>query len=260
MYDFYDLKPRHEPTPNLPTDAINYNGHWLDKEIEGFRTLTVSGRESLSRQINAPNKVGDGAIYLNSRLESRNIEVEFELKTNNITEFNTKIAKLNQILYVPNVPIYFNDDKLFRYTGSVVSIGLDKPLLTTKGKIEINCPDPFKYSTELNITGTNSVVKIMDSNLVYAQAPKRIDFIPITNISGLIISCMGKRIVFNEAISANARMVIDFKNLQIKVNGINRLMALDLSSNFSDFTIINGGIITFSVQGKYVIYYEVKRL
>lgn len=261
MYDFYDLKPRNEPVQQvLPTDAINYNGHWLDSEINGFRTLTVSGRESLSRQLNSPDSSGDGSIYLSSRLDSRKIEVEFELNTKTVTEFNLATTKLAAILYEPNVKILFNDDKNFHYVGSVTSYELDKPLLITKGKIEIECPDPFKYSEVRTLQLQSNVATVVDKDIIYPQLPKTIEFVPSANISSFWASCMSKKITLNETVAAGVKILLDFENLQVKVNDVSRLMSLDLNSNFSDFRIINGAVINFSNPGSYKIKYEVKRL
>lgn len=261
MYDFYDLNPRAEPSVQfLPTDAINYNGHWLDKEIAGFRTLTVSGRESFSRQVNAPDRSGDGAIYLSSRLEQRKIEVTFALQAKESTTFNNEMAKLLQILSAPNAKIVFNDDVSFYYKGSVTSFDLDKPLLTTKGKFEIECPDPYKYSDIRKVQGVEAAVTIHDDDILYPQTPKTLEFIPSSSISSFSVSSMGKKLTLYETVAANSRIMVDFENLQIKVNEVSRLMSVDLSSNFSDFTIMNGGIVTFNAVGTYTIKYEVKRL
>lgn len=260
MYDFYDLKPRNEPVQQvLPTDAICYNGHWLDTEINGFKTLTVAGRESLSRQINAPDSSGDGAIYLNSKLESRKIEIEFELKTTTTDEFNSSTERLKAILSVPNVKVVFNDDKSFHYVGSVVSLELEKPLLITKGKMEIECPDPYKYSDVKTLQIANQYGPINDTDIMYPQKPKTIEIIcnDLTNVS---VSCMGKKITLNESVSKGSKVVFDFDNLQVKVNEVSRLMSLDLSSNFSDFTIMNGAPISFPSSSSRKITYEVKRL
>ena len=38
----------------LPAEAMSYNGVYLENEIEGYRTLNVSGRELLSASIKVP--------------------------------------------------------------------------------------------------------------------------------------------------------------------------------------------------------------
>ena len=59
----------------MPLEAICYAGKWLDREIPEFETLVVEGRGGFERQINAPERVGDGSLYLNSRIKERKITV-----------------------------------------------------------------------------------------------------------------------------------------------------------------------------------------
>lgn len=97
MYDFRDLQPRAEPSSSLPLEAICYAGKWLDREIPEFETLVVEGRGGFERQINAPERVGDGSLYLNSRIKERKITVTFRLLCNTIERYNEVLAKLNDV-------------------------------------------------------------------------------------------------------------------------------------------------------------------
>ena len=51
MYEFIDTNG-HESTVSLPTEAVSLNGTYLENIIEGYRTLYVSGRESLATELN----------------------------------------------------------------------------------------------------------------------------------------------------------------------------------------------------------------
>ena len=65
MYEFKDLSiDREYKPPELPVEAFNYGGHWLDKEVPGFQTLVASGRHTFQRQVKAAERVGDGETYL----------------------------------------------------------------------------------------------------------------------------------------------------------------------------------------------------
>ena len=46
MYNFVDTTERY-PGQNLPSEALMFNGNYLENVIPGYRTLYVSGREVL---------------------------------------------------------------------------------------------------------------------------------------------------------------------------------------------------------------------
>ena len=49
MYSFRDVNQYIDTEP-LPSEAVSIDGLVLDNEINGFRTLYVSGRESLAAE------------------------------------------------------------------------------------------------------------------------------------------------------------------------------------------------------------------
>ena len=261
MYDFRDLQPRAEPSSSLPLEAICYAGKWLDREIPEFETLVVEGRGGFERQINAPERVGDGSLYLNSRIKERKITVTFRLLCNTIERYNEVLAKLNQLTYAANVEVKFADEQGYHYIGTIESISLDKPLFSTTGKIEIVCADPYKYSLPKTIEITGTSTSILDPELTYQQIPKLIEFTPNSTISKFEMRTNASKVfTFNETIGAGTKLTIDFTKLAVKLNTTQHLMGLKLSSNFSDFYIQNGTTITFNAIGKFKMIYEVKRL
>ncbi|KRL83990.1 distal tail protein Dit [Ligilactobacillus apodemi] len=261
MYDFRDLQPRAEPSPSLPLEAICYAGKWLDREIPEFETLVVEGRAGFERQINAPDRVGDGSLYLNSRIKERKITVTFRLLCNTIERYNKSLAKLNQLTYATNVEVKFADEQDYHYIGTIESISLDKPLFSTTGKIEIVCADPYKYSTAKTINFTGTSINVLDIELSYPQTPKLIEFTPNEAISKFEMRTNDSKVfTFNESIGAGTKLTIDFTKLTVKLNTVQHLMGLKLSSNFSDFYIRNGTVITLNARGYFKMIYEVKRL
>lgn len=261
MYDFRDLQPRAEPSSSLPLEAICYAGKWLDREIPEFETLVVEGRGGFEREINAPSRVGDGDLYLNSRIKSRKLTVIFRLLCNDVDQYNEAVTKLNQLTFASNVEVRFADDEEYHYIGTVESITLDKPLLRTTGKLEIVCSDPYKYGDPQIFTIKSTPFSISNRDLTYPQTPKLVEFTPSSDISKFEMRTnQGKIFTFNEAISAGKKITIDFTNLTVKVGTVQHLMGLTLTSNFSDFYIQNGTTITTNVSGDFKLVYEVKRL
>ena len=50
MYKFVDTNQATRSTP-LPSEALNFNGQFLEKVIPGYQTLSVSGRELVPSEI-----------------------------------------------------------------------------------------------------------------------------------------------------------------------------------------------------------------
>ena len=76
MYSFKDLKKATgTETVQLPSVAINFNGKQLDTEIEAFQTLKVSGRETISVELETVD-VRNGSLILDERLPHRELRSE----------------------------------------------------------------------------------------------------------------------------------------------------------------------------------------
>ena len=50
QYKFIDIYDSQDEIA-LPSEAMNFNGKFLENEILGYRTLYVSGRESLAPEL-----------------------------------------------------------------------------------------------------------------------------------------------------------------------------------------------------------------
>ena len=88
LYEFIDTNEMPDMTIRLPDEAVNINGVFLDNAIDGFTTLTVSGRDSLSYDITSENagSSGTGELFLGKRLESRNLTINFKLVTSSASD------------------------------------------------------------------------------------------------------------------------------------------------------------------------------
>lgn len=261
MYDFHDLNiNRKIETEPLPIEALNYGGHWLDQEIDGYMTLSTSGRNEFSRQINAADRVDDGAVYLSSRVESKKITVTFQLLASTIEQYNERLKKLKQLLFQPNQPFYFADLQQYHFVGTASALTLDSETLNTTGKIELSLADPYLHGNVKTIIGSGTQIKIIDSELVYPQTPDKLTFTPTKAVANLTITCDGKKISLSVGVDAGQAVVIDFDNLNLSINDVDNLMGLTLDSNLSDFYIANGSTISINATGSYKLEYEVKQL
>ncbi len=261
MYDFHDLNiNRKIETEPLPIEALNYGGHWLDQEIDGYMTLSTSGRNEFSRQINAADRVDDGAVYLSSRVESKKITVTFQLLASTIEQYNERLKKLKQLLFQPNQPFYFADLQQYHFVGTASALTLDSETLNTTGKIELSLADPYLHGNVKTIIGSGTQIKVIDSELVYPQTPDKLTFTPTKAVANLTITCDGKKISLSVGVDAGQAVVIDFDNLNLSINDVDNLMGLTLDSNLSDFYITNGSTISINATGSYKLEYEVKQL
>ena len=149
QYKFIDINET-QGLPHLPSEAMQFNGKWLEEEIPGYRTLYVSGRETLAAEISS-SEVGtsDGALFEYRRYEPRTIRVGYQLIAENSWAFREAFNRLNGILDAQQVQISFNDELDKYYIGTKTKLD-DIPSGTNAvtGEIEIYCTDPFKYSVQ----------------------------------------------------------------------------------------------------------------
>lgn len=261
MYEFKDLSIDRSYTPeSLPVEALNYGGHWLDREIDGYETLVTKGRQDFVRQINAAQRSGDGDTYLSSRIESKKIEVTFALRASTIDEYNQRLNKLRQLLFQPNQPFFFADNQEYHFIGTASELTLDKETITTTGKIILTVSDPYQHGKEKHITGNGNTINIIDSAFTYPQTPKKLSFTPTATAANLTINCGDKAIKLSVGVPAGQTLVVDFDSLNVSINEVDNLMGLTLDSNLSDFYIQDGSIIKINASGSYDLVYEVKAL
>ena len=122
--------------------AFSYNGQCLDSSVDGFITLSVTGRGGFTRAVTATDLASDGAKYLSSRLESKKLTIKFFLKSVSLADLMAKLGKLKQITAAKNTVVSFADDPLYKYVGTVTSVTLDDTTLHPTGSIEVMLSDP----------------------------------------------------------------------------------------------------------------------
>ena len=87
MYKFIDTTESQDNT-ELPSEALCINGIYIENEIEGYRTLSVEGRELLESEV-SNIQIGnqDGRRYKQKRDESRTIQVNYQMLSNSPEDF-----------------------------------------------------------------------------------------------------------------------------------------------------------------------------
>ena len=241
--------------------AFSYGGQCLDSSVDGFTTLSVSGRGDFTRAVTATDLASDGAKYLSSRLESKKLTIKFFLKSVSLTDLIAKTSKLKRILSAKNATVSFADDPLYKYVGTVTSVTLDDTTPHPTGSIEVTLSDPYCYSIARQKTGTGKTVSFTDYDSGFSNVPISVEFAPGSAISVFqMTSNQGKKFLLNQSVSAGKKIVVDFETLSCTVDGASVLSSVSLNSNFADFTIDKNTVLTFNASGGYVIRFEVKKL
>ena len=80
MYPFIDTLKNERYIPEyIPTSAMYYDGILFEGVIEGYQTLSVTGREMLSVGIESES-IQIGSIITNQTLPSRTLTVKYKLE------------------------------------------------------------------------------------------------------------------------------------------------------------------------------------
>lgn len=240
MYEFTDTIQEGMDF-NIPSEALILNKTNIELEIDGYRTLTVSGRELMGQEVQTEPKVGsDGSMFLGSRVPERFITVQYKLKANNEQDFRQKFNKLNQILSGNNKTISFEDEPGYHFIGTLESVESVPPGTNSViSSFTFICHDPYKYSDYITISGVEPAPKL---NNRYKILPTQITFTPDTNTSHVSLDTYDKSITFDGAtIKAGDSIVLLFESLDAFLGntGENLMPYMTMSSDFETFYLMD---------------------
>lgn len=186
MYAFVDTVNSGIVGTNLPTEAMSYNGVYLENEIDGYRTLSVTGRELMESEVTDQEIDGmDGSYYRYKTTPARTITVKYQLRARGSREFRDAFNKMNKLLSGEQVKVIFNDESDKYFIGTKTSnTQVDGGSNNVIGEIEIYCSDPHKYSTtEKEFNAIDGVLNIVNEGTV----PVSIDYdVQTTSETGYI--------------------------------------------------------------------------
>lgn len=149
MYSFTDTIEASQGA-TLPSEALKINGEYIENQITGYRTLYVSGRESLAPELTMIESGSrDGSVLNYKRYPVRTITVWYQLLTASAENFRKAYNVLMDILSVEDSELIFADEPDKYFTGTFTSMSdIDPGRNCVTGEIEFTCLDPFKYSVE----------------------------------------------------------------------------------------------------------------
>lgn len=149
MYNFKDVIANEVSESSvLPSEALCFNGEYIENLIPGYRTLQVEGREALSPELSTfDTGSSDGTQIKNKRYPERVITITYQLLAESNEAFREAYNKLASILDAEDAELIFNDEPDKFFIGTLKKIGAIKPgKNAVVGEFEILCADPFKYS------------------------------------------------------------------------------------------------------------------
>lgn len=249
------------------------NGRNLDKYLDGFRTLNVSGRSVIARDIetlqySSKNNAGSKATrannksfiankFISSTVQNVIIEVEFLLTAPNNEVFRKYLTWLTQNLLEEESKWSWTDDPLYYYVGTLTEMGkVVEDSNTFKSSFKIVCVDPMKYSKH---------TKILKGSGAKIQMPKTSDIIDILNIKLVPKRITDKIMMVNYNQELRVILDYDFKtgnvinfapDKDVKINGLNGMTALNLISDKEDFNAQSEEVISLNTECDYEIEYR----
>lgn len=232
MYEFVDTIESSGGmiSSGLPAEAMSINGIYIENEIEGYRTLQVTGREQQDSEI-GDLQLGnmDGTKFLYKRNEPRDIKVTFRILSSSPEEFRSKFNQLNSILDQDEAEIRFADETDKFFVGTKNSgPEVDGGLLNVTGEFTIHCSDPFKYGAEVSVSiGTEDSKTVLVQGM--RETPCVIEVTPPNGVISFTIKGVARDPVTGEAediliknLSAGKTVVINGEDDTVLEDGMNK--------------------------------------
>lgn len=260
LYEFRDLS-KQASASNLPSEALTFGGVNIDKELAGYRTLNVSGRENFTRTLNTASSTADGELFISSKLDTNEITIKYLLTADTVDDFNKLYTRLKLLLQGEEKTFSFSDESEFTRTGTVISLDNDNAgVIETTGTIKIKMLDPYRHGQTKTISGTSSIV-FNDPQLMYTQNVDKITLVATADTQTLVVNINNsyKLTLINASITANSNIVIDIVNRNITMNGVSQLNKIDvLNTNMFEAKVTNGDMITCQQAKSLTATYRVK--
>ena len=260
LYEFQDLTAKSAKVVLMP-EALTFGGVNIDKELAGYRTLNVSGRENFTRSINTANSTADGELFISSKINTAELTIKYQLNANTIDEFNRRYTQLKYWLQGEEQPFYFADENEFVRYGTVTSLNNETVgEINTTGTITIKMTDPFRYGQLKKISGTGTLI-FNDPQIKYKQNIDKLYFNVTTQTNTLTLTIDNYQLSVSGSFTVGSLITIDFNSLTIKqgtssiLNGVNILI-----TDIFEAKISNGSIITSPFSDKLNVDYRVRIL
>src|SRR5699024_10771743 len=229
----------------LPTVAMEFNGKYIENELNGYETLKVSGRETIGVEL-ISEPTHEGVITIDDRLPHRELTITYELQADNNTEFQERFKALRKLLTTnEQVPIKFLDEPDTFYFGrlsAMQTVPDDSNIIIST--FTIHCDSPYKFSDLVSTDGSATI----DTD--YPTLPEQITLTIGSNTDRIERTTGSGRITATGTFSAGSKVVILVKKEEVTmtVNGTESTYMLDMQSDLENFLLKEGQAVT-SKQG-----------
>lgn len=275
LYKFVDVNEA--GLQSLASIQVMINDYNLDTNLCGYRTLNVSGRSVVGRNIetfkyssrktqgsksNRANFNNQGSnVFFGSDLQEVIIEVEFLLEGRNNKEFRQRLSQLTNILHQEQAQWVFTDDPMYYYVGTISEMAdFKEDINTIKSTFKIICVDSYKTSVIAHdLKGSGTRMQMPDIDEVCVLEDFKLTIKENTN----------KLIIKNQ--NQNLKMIIDYDfksgdvltfapDDDVKINRLNAMTKLDILSDKEDFNIQGLEEVTLTTPCDYEITYRLRSL
>ncbi len=266
MYEFIDIDDYQEAYySSIQTICDDIN---LDKEVPGFKTLTVSGRGLVGRDIDTLKFVARGYkdkvanrtrdtknAYVNqfiaSSIQGITVTVKYRLTAPTNEEFRKRLSYLSYRLQKEQVQWIWTDEPDYYYVGTVTDYGVpDEDTNSIVSEFKIFMTDPRKVTlTPLLFEGTmtkKKEIKLYKREEMYEIRSMKI--VPKMNADKLVITNETQNLYIRLDGQVNPTDVYTYKPGETLLrNGENAMPRVHLLSNLEDFNLQEGDKLSFNI-------------
>lgn len=244
-------------TENFTFDGVNIKEAMQQRGFL-FIVTNTTGRGMLGHEtVTASSSGVDGERLLDATLPSRDIEVEFTIKADNLLKLREAEDLLTTLLlHKTEKPLHFEDQK---GTYTVIVTSFDTSLETDRikqGSVTFYCANPFRMGDTVTLPSTEYVATVPQEITVNANytTEARIE-VKLLGGAGKVELKVNDSVIKYEpkqVISGTSTVVFDSEKLEVRVGGI--LKVLEVTG---DFPLFKSGVnvITVNVPSLLTIKY-----
>lgn len=245
---------------NIPGSSFGliFDGTDLEKQIEGFQTISVSGRGLLPRSVNLKSVSGtDGKVFSYSNMPERVIGVKYLLSAGSSEELRRKYSELNMILHgKAEKEIKFKDDLDYSFYGSLSGINEGEESSNEMlGEFFLICSKPFKYSYEKGVMNGE-----IPADPYSIKVHSNFTF-PVSVAAGSVTfsNSLGDSVSIGPVVVGQYSLKFGDK-VEVFENGIRKMALLSITEAAESFRILTGVTYTVSNGAPVTGVYRVLRL
>ena len=246
MYGYSKLEKNNNITAFEPSDNMSINGTPLNRLVDGYTHLTVTGRGLLGQTIKKSSVPGRRGVWVEDVSDDeRSLEIKYKLEADTSSKMRDKFAKLNKILRTHAssgfLEITFKDEPEYVYYGYFSGADdIEEKSLSIISKFTILVPDGYKKKQAQNSTGSITLSDALE------VLPESITVTPTGTVNQVQIINGTKVLSFSGSYAAGKDLVVTFGNEEVTAvyNGRNILSELERFSPLEQFTVKNGDTIT----------------